>query len=163
MRLVHALALVAALFAVACDEGAPQDPNRPGAGAGTRTDEEAEDPSRAAPAPATPARSAAPSTSAPASAAPNITFAEQAAAGEKLYRASCARCHSDSGFDAAELRSFATAADFASYIIANMPPGGAGRLTNEEYYSIVAFDLKANGLAQEHALDAQAAAKITLR
>ena len=44
-----------------------------------------------------------------------------------------------------------------------MPPGGGGSLTREEYFSVVAFGLKANGIAVKDAiLDDKAASEIAL-
>ena len=91
---------------------------------------------------------------------------DQAAAGGKLFAKHCAKCHGDAGQgkkgppvvgkDAlpldppatAKLRKtqFHTAQDVAAFVAANMPPKKGGSLTVDEYYAILAFDLKANGV-----------------
>lgn len=101
-------------------------------------------------------------------AAEGATFEAQAAEGQKLYAAHCASCHgaSGEGGDAPRLvgvaqgalpldppkgakhrkQQFRTAADVASFVVATMPPGEAGKLTEDQYWAILAFDLKANGV-----------------
>jgi cytochrome c len=96
------------------------------------------------------------------------TFAEQVAQGQKLYGEHCADCHGASGEGAkapavvgldkgalpldpppkAEVRKseFKTVADIAAFVGKNMPADAPGTLTAEQYYSILAFDLKANGI-----------------
>jgi S-disulfanyl-L-cysteine oxidoreductase SoxD len=96
------------------------------------------------------------------------TFAEQVALGQQLYAANCAGCHGDSGQGGKAppvvgLQSgalpldppasskhrtgqFKTVADVASFVVANMPPKAPGSLSEEQYFSILAFDLKANGI-----------------
>lgn len=91
---------------------------------------------------------------------------DQAAEGAKLYAKHCAKCHGDAGQgkkgpplvgkDAlpldppatAKLRKtqFHTAQDVAAFVAANMPPKKGGSLTTDQYYAILAFDLKANGV-----------------
>jgi cytochrome c len=91
---------------------------------------------------------------------------DQVAQGAKLYAKNCAKCHGDAGQgkkgpavvgkDAlpldppatAKLRKtqFHTAQDVAAFVAANMPPKKGGSLTVDEYYAILAFDLKANGV-----------------
>jgi hypothetical protein len=39
-----------------------------------------------------------------------------------------------------------TVADIATFIVANMPPKGHSHLSEEEYFSILAFNLEANGI-----------------
>jgi len=109
----------------------------------------------------------APGTPAVSTAAPQ-TFAEQVALGQKLYGEKCASCHGDSGegktapkvvgLDQGALplapppgaqyrkTEFKTVADVAEFVVKNMPPKEPGSLTEEEYYAILAFDLKANGI-----------------
>lgn len=41
---------------------------------------------------------------------------------------------------------FKTVMDVAAFVVQNMPPNEAGSLDTEEYFSILAFDLKANGI-----------------
>lgn len=95
-------------------------------------------------------------------------FGEQVAAGQKLFGAHCAECHGASGEGSPGPRvvgleqgalpldpppgakyrktQFKTVADIASFVVANMPPKAPGSLSSEEYFSILAFDLKANGI-----------------
>ncbi len=104
---------------------------------------------------------------APAEAVPQ-TFAEQVTLGQKLYGEKCAGCHGDSGegktapkvvgLDQGALplapppeakyrkTEFKTVADVATFVVKSMPPKAPGSLTEEEYYAILAFDLKANGI-----------------
>ena len=94
------------------------------------------------------------------------TGEQQAAEGAKLYAKHCAKCHGDAGQgkkgpplvgkDAlpldprptAKLRKtqFHTAEDVAEFVAKNMPPKKGGSLTTDQYYDILAFDLKANGV-----------------
>lgn len=96
------------------------------------------------------------------------TFAEQVSAGQQLYGQHCAECHGASGEGnpaprvvgltegalpldppvTAKYRKtrFETVADVASFVVANMPPKAPNSLKTEEYWSILAFDLKANGI-----------------
>lgn len=101
------------------------------------------------------------------------TFAGQVALGETLFAQRCARCHGERGegsfaprligLEQGALRSFATADELADYIIRFMPPGGGGSLTREEYFSVVAFGLKANGIPVKDAiLDDKVASEIAL-
>jgi S-disulfanyl-L-cysteine oxidoreductase SoxD len=91
----------------------------------------------------------------------------QADDGAKLYGQYCASCHGAAGQgtkDAppvvgknalpldppatAKVRKtqFHTAQDVAQFVVANMPAKAPGSLTTEQYYDILAFDLKANGI-----------------
>lgn len=162
MRFVHGLAALAALsFTVAC--GGTGDPAEP-------TGSELAAPT--APSSASGSTTAAPK---PAEGGPRTptTFAGQVALGETLFAQRCARCHGERGEgsfaprligrDQGALRSFATADELADYIIRFMPPGGGGSLTREEYFSVVAFGLKANGIPVKDAiLDDKAASEIAL-
>jgi mono/diheme cytochrome c family protein len=100
--------------------------------------------------------------------APLATFADQVAAGQKLYGENCATCHGASGEGkkapavvglktgalpldppaGAKFRKtqFKTVADIANFVVKSMPPDSAGTLSGEEYWAILAFDLKANGV-----------------
>lgn len=90
------------------------------------------------------------------------TFAEQVRAGSQLFAQRCAGCHGASGegsfaprligLEKGALASFADAGDLADYVIRFMPPGRAGTLPREEYFSIVAFTVDANGIAAGDAL-----------
>jgi S-disulfanyl-L-cysteine oxidoreductase SoxD len=103
----------------------------------------------------------------PASYTP-ATFTEQVSLGQTLFGQHCAECHGDSGQGdkgprlvglkegalpleppaSRKVRKtrFVTVADVAEFVVANMPPKKAGTLTQEEYLSVLAFDLKANGI-----------------
>jgi cytochrome c len=108
----------------------------------------------------------------------------QAARGAKLYASNCASCHGDSGQgdkdvpavvgkDALPLDpkpeqkyrkvQFHTALDVAQWVVKNMPPKNPSSLKESEYWDIMAFDLKANGVpvAGKH-IDATTAAEIKL-
>lgn len=113
------------------------------------------------------APAAEPLTPAAGSTAP-ATFTEQVAAGQQLYGAHCAECHGASGEGVKAPRvvgldqgalpldppagakhrktQFKTVADIAGFVVATMPPTAPGSLKPEEYWSILAFDLKANGI-----------------
>jgi hypothetical protein len=41
---------------------------------------------------------------------------------------------------------FKTVADVGAWVKANMPPKSAGTLSDDQYWAILAFDLKANGI-----------------
>lgn len=92
---------------------------------------------------------------------------DQVAEGGKLYAKNCAKCHGDAGqgtkkappvvgkealpLDApatAKVRKsqFHTAQDVAEFVATKMPANKPGSLTTEQYYAILAFDLKANGV-----------------
>ena len=123
---------------------------------------------------APPAESAAsepaPAAAPPAEAPVPANFAEQVARGQELYGAKCAGCHGASGegkagggppvvgLDKGALplappatakhrkTEFKTVADIAEFVVKTMPPNAPGSLSAEDYYSILAFDLKANGI-----------------
>jgi mono/diheme cytochrome c family protein len=80
----------------------------------------------------------------------------QAQRGDQTYQASCALCHGASltggpGAPALTGPEFAfgwkekSAGELFDYVKANMPPGGAGTLSDSEYADVVARILKANG------------------
>ena len=95
-------------------------------------------------------------------------FAEQVALGQRLYGEKCAHCHGASGEGGeaprvvglsdgalplqppadrkARKTEFKTVMGVAEFVVQNMPPNEAGTLDTEEYFSILAFDLKANGI-----------------
>ncbi|WP_394838707.1 c-type cytochrome [Pendulispora rubella] len=108
----------------------------------------------------------------------------QAARGAKIYDAQCAICHGASGQGTREgpavvgkdalpldprpnqkLRKnqFKTALDVAQFVTTNMPPKNPGSLKESDYWDILSFDLKANGVAVagKH-IDATSAADIKL-
>ena len=122
-----------------------------------------------APAPETPASGgAAEPAAAPPDAAAPATFAEQVTLGGQLYGQNCAECHGASGegnpgprvvgLDKGALpldppptakarkSQFKTVADIAAFVVSSMPPQAPGSLKEEEYWAILAFDLKANGI-----------------
>lgn len=149
MRFISAARLIS-LFALvsACGGGAPapESPATPGEDA--RSEGTAPPPSGQAAAPA--------------------HFAEQVALGQRLYGEKCAGCHGPSGEGAkgppvvgldrgalpldppptAQYRKsqFKTVMDIAEFVVKAMPPNAPGSLSEEEYFSILAFDLKANGI-----------------
>ena len=114
------------------------------------------------------------------------TFAEQVTAGKKLYGENCAGCHGDSGegsgksppvvglakgalpLDAPATSKFRkgtqfhTAADVGAWSAKNMPPGQGGSLKEWEYWAIIAFDVKANGVDFDKKVDATTAKDIVL-
>lgn len=112
-------------------------------------------------------------------------FADEAqvAAGQKLYEQHCSNCHGDAGEGSkkspplvgksalpldpppgAKVRKtkFHTAADVAEFVAKSMPAKKPGSLKPEEYWAILAFDLKANGVTVKEKLDAASAAKVVL-
>lgn len=128
------------------------------------------------------AATGAPSTTG-ASAPPPATFQEQVAEGQKLYATHCASCHGSGGEgkDAPRLvglsngalpldpapksarkAKFRTAADVQAFVSRAMPPGEEGRLSAEQYWDIVAFDLKANGVTLDKRLDSESAATVVI-
>lgn len=119
------------------------------------------------------------------SAAAPANFQEQAAEGQKLYGAHCASCHGASGEGktapavvgvakgalpldpppTAKVRKtqFKTAADIAAFVVKNMPADAPGSLVEEQYWDILAFDLKANGVdLGSKKLDAASAAEVVI-
>ena len=98
---------------------------------------------------------------------PAASGADQAAEGGKLYVKHCAKCHGDAGQGTkkappvvgkealpldppatAKVRKsqFHTAQDVAAFVAAKMPANKPASLTVDQYYAILAFDLKANGV-----------------
>jgi cytochrome c len=170
--------IASSLFFFACGGSAPP-PAEPSA------------PEPAPPAAAAPAADAtAPATDGapvpvPAPAPAADAFAEQAKAGAALYATHCASCHGPNGNDGkappvvglkqgalplepskkSKMRKtpFKTVADVADFVVKTMPPKAPGSLSAEEYYAILAFDLKANGLdLGEKKLDAALAATLDI-
>ena len=108
----------------------------------------------------------------------------QVAQGEKLFAKHCAKCHGKSGEGGkkappvvgkealpldpppgAKIRKsqFHTAQDVAEFVSTKMPANKPGSLKPDEYYEILAFDLKANGVdLGDKKLDAASAAQIKL-
>jgi mono/diheme cytochrome c family protein len=129
----------------------------------------------------------APATPPPSAAAP-ATFADQAAAGQTLYAQNCASCHGGSGEGGKAPRvvgmkegalpldppadrkyrkgQFVTVADVATFVVANMPPAKDGKpaakLSADQYWAILAFDLHANGIDLPSPLTPAMAATLTI-
>jgi cytochrome c len=113
-----------------------------------------------------------------------MSGAAQAENGAKLYVKHCAKCHGDQGEGGkkappvvgknalpldppatAKKRTtkFHTAMDVAAFVVKNMPPNKPGSLKTEEYFDILAFDLKANGVdVSKKTINAETAKKIVL-
>jgi mono/diheme cytochrome c family protein len=108
---------------------------------------------------------------------------DQVAKGEALFGTKCARCHGASGEGTkkapplvgkaalplappagAKVRTaqFKTAKDVAEFVVAKMPGNKPGSLKPEEYFAILAFDLKANGVALKQPVDMAYASTIVL-
>ncbi|WP_394828167.1 c-type cytochrome [Pendulispora albinea] len=108
----------------------------------------------------------------------------QAERGAKLYADNCAGCHGSAGQGSKKAppvvgtnalpldprpeqkyrkAAFHTALDVAQFVVKSMPPEKPGSLPESDYWDILAFDLKANGVpvAGKH-IDAQTAADIKL-
>ena len=103
-----------------------------------------------------------------------LTFQDQARLGQRLYTENCAKCHGgqgegkmlQSGMKAPSLvgipqgalplepppgakfrkKEFRTVGDIADFVTHNMPPDNPGSLSSDEYWAILAFDLKLNGI-----------------
>jgi cytochrome c len=113
------------------------------------------------------------------------TFAEQVTAGGQIYGQHCASCHgaSGEGTDKAprvvglkdgalpleppperkfRKTKFITVADVADFVAPNMPPGKGGSLAAEQYWAILAFDLKANGVELQSGLTPELAKTLTI-
>lgn len=91
---------------------------------------------------------------------------DQVAMGQSLYGENCASCHGAGGEGKGSAPAvvgqgalpldprpgskravqFGTVADVGGWVKANMPPKSAGSLSDEQYWAILAFDLKANGI-----------------
>jgi mono/diheme cytochrome c family protein len=135
-------------------------------------------------APAAPAGEPAPAAAAADNAPPPQTFNEQVALGQTLYGRHCAECHGAGGQGdtaprvvglkegalpldppagrEARKSKFVTVGDVATFVVANMPPKKAGSLTPEQYWSILAFDLHANGIDLPNKLTPEVAASLTI-
>jgi cytochrome c len=108
----------------------------------------------------------------------------QAESGAKLYGAHCAKCHGDNGEGTKKAPAvvgknalpldppanakkrkgqFRTAMDVAAFVVKEMPGNKPGSLEPEEYFQILAFALKANGVdVSGKTIDAESAKKIVL-
>ena len=125
-------------------------------------------------------------TAAPGAEAAPVNFSEQVALGQKLYGQNCASCHGPGGEGTggaprvvglkegalpldppakAQFRKaqFTTVMDVGEFVVKNMPPGKGGSLSMEQYFAILAFDLKANGIdLGDKKLDADLAKTLTI-
>jgi mono/diheme cytochrome c family protein len=123
-------------------------------------------------------------TSPSAPAAPPRTAADQIARGGHLFAANCAKCHGDSGEgtddapplvgkgalpldprpDQKRTAKFHTAMDVAQFATQQMPPKASDRakLAPDDYWSILAFALNANGVAVKEPVGPGNAASIVL-
>jgi mono/diheme cytochrome c family protein len=101
-----------------------------------------------------------------ATTAPAAGGGDQIATGQGLYAENCASCHGAGGEGKGNTPPvvgkgalpldprpgskraipFKTVADVGGWVKANMPPKGAGSLDDGQYWAILAFDLKANGV-----------------
>ncbi len=91
---------------------------------------------------------------------------DQVAMGKSLYGENCASCHGAGGEGKGSAPAvvgqgvlpldprpgskravqFKTVADVGGWVKANMPPKTPGSLGDDQYWAILAFDLKANGI-----------------
>lgn len=99
------------------------------------------------------------------------TLDDQVAMGQKLFGDKCASCHGDKGqggdkapalVGAHALEDYQSAKQVFEYSKKNMPPDKSGSLTDDEYWSIVAFLTKQNGFAIPTLLTAQNAESVKL-
>lgn len=113
------------------------------------------------------------------------TFAEQVTLGQTAYGKHCANCHGDAGQGTtqgpavvglasgalpldppvgamARTEKFTTLADVADFVVKTMPPGKAGTIDTETLLSVLAFDLKANGIELEEKLTLDLAKTLTI-
>lgn len=119
---------------------------------------------------------------APSSSPP--TAAAQIARGHELFAENCAKCHGDAGQgtddapplvgagalpldprpDQKRAVKFHTAMDVAQFVTKEMPPKASARakLTSDDYWSILAFALSANGVALKEPASPANAASIVL-
>ncbi len=158
--LLRSLVPVALVSLAACGETTPA-PNAP-----------------SSPSPSPTLAAAVTSTSTPSS------FADQVALGQKVYGEQCASCHGASGSGGkapavvglskgalplnppatskSRKGQFKTVADIAEFVTKTMPPTAPGTLPAEQYWAVLAFDLKANGINLDKKLDANLAATLTV-
>ncbi|HYQ02278.1 MAG TPA: c-type cytochrome [Polyangiaceae bacterium] len=111
------------------------------------------------------------------------TFEQQVSSGATEYGEHCAKCHGSSGEGTAQgpavvgptalpldppsgamvrKTRFVTVADVAQFVVKNMPGDAPTTLSTEEYYSILAFDLHANGIDLDKKLDGTVAASLVI-
>jgi mono/diheme cytochrome c family protein len=133
-----------------------------------------------------PSNAPAPVGSAAPGAVPAVptTFADQATLGQQLYADNCASCHGATGSGGkspplvgiktgalplnpppgAKLRKtqFKTVSDVGDFASKNMPTSAPGSLTPDQYWAILAFVLKSNGVNLDKKLDALTAQTVTI-
>ncbi|PCC73995.1 Cytochrome C oxidase, cbb3-type, subunit III [Nannocystis exedens] len=97
--------------------------------------------------------------------------AEQKIAGATLFEKHCAKCHGALGkgkdgvpavVGEEALARFATAQEVFEFIRKEMPQDKPGSLAEGEYWAIVAFDLKANGIDADETVGPQNASTFML-
>jgi mono/diheme cytochrome c family protein len=116
---------------------------------------------------------------------PPTTASAQIEHGARVFAANCAKCHGDGGQgteDAPPLvgkealplhprpdqklrtTSFHTVMDVANFATKEMPPKANDRakLTTNDYWAVLAFDLNANGIALKQPVGPESAASIVL-
>ncbi len=127
------------------------------------------------------ARASTPSTT--AGAVEMAQAGDQVARGGKLYGEHCAKCHGDAGQGTKKAPpvvgagalpldprpgskrtvQFHTAKDVGAFVMKAMPGDDPGSLKPDEYFAILAFDLKANGVdVTGKTIDAATAEQIVL-
>jgi cytochrome c len=96
---------------------------------------------------------------------------EQKVAGALLFEQHCAKCHGATGqgkddapavVGEAALARFTTAEELFAFVRKEMPKDAPGSLEEGEYWAILAFDLKANGIDLDETLGPQNAARYVL-
>jgi S-disulfanyl-L-cysteine oxidoreductase SoxD len=113
------------------------------------------------------------------------TFEQQVVLGQTLFGQKCASCHGSSGEGTsqapplvgladgalpldpppgAKVRTtqFVTVMDVAAFAVQYMPADAPGSLSTEQYFSILAFDLHANGIDLDQKLDAAVAETLVI-
>lgn len=179
MRASLVLAFAFVLVFASCGGSSAPEPATPEP---APAEPEAAEPAAPEPAPAEPAEPESGAAEAPAEGAGAEAVEQQAARGAELYGTHCAGCHGDAGQGGKKAPAlvgksalpldprrkskrkvqFKTALDVFTWVKANMPPKKAGSLSDDEYVAILAFDLKANGVALEQPLDGALAATLEL-
>jgi mono/diheme cytochrome c family protein len=92
---------------------------------------------------------------------PAATYdAAQAAAGQRVYQAVCARCHSPGSQSGTAFRTAwnnRRVSDLQSIVVNTMPQDKPGSLTDEQYLDVIAYMLKMNDIPGGRALPADTA------
>lgn len=109
-------------------------------------------------------------SSAGATAPGAATIDDQVAMGEKVFAQKCVTCHGDKGQGGDKapalvgpkaLDDYKNAKQMFDYTKANMPPDKGGSLSDDEYWSVVAFLVKKNDLPISSPLTAANAEAVT--